>query len=204
MVSLINILPLLKGWKKDYDWQPTVVIQPGNQHRIPSPSAWGTKGWLRWLYVRSNNPYVTIEHNMFAEKEHVFDYYTAFLDGIWMAPPDGQLYLTAYVTATNRYVAMANPQPPLEFEKGAIVTITAPTTNPVTGAAITTPATLVCGWFAILITDEATFKISLREFLANPPPELLAELLKKPPEEKAEPWWERKPRRTQKIGVKKT
>lgn len=167
MVTLMNMLPLLEGWRKDYDYKPSVVIQPGTRFFLPSPTAWAHKGWLRWLYVRSNNPYVTIEHNMFAEKTHSFQPYLAFLDGIWMAPPDGQLYLTAYNTAQSRYVVMANPQPPLEFDVGAIMTITAPTVNPVTGAAILTPSTIACGWFAILITNEAKFKESLRAILGQ-------------------------------------
>lgn len=167
MVSLMNVLPLLEGWKRNYDFQPNIVLTPGSVHRIPAPSAWGDKGWLRWLYVRVDQRYTNIEHNFYAEKVHIFNYYTAFLDGVWMAPPDGQLYLTAYNTLTDRYVAMMNSQPPLEFDKGAIVNIVAPTVNPVTGAAITSSVNVVCGWYAILIKDEAAFKKSLNSFLGE-------------------------------------
>jgi len=167
MVSLMNILPLLDGWRRDYNDQPGIVLQPGDVHRVPSPSAWAHKGWLRWLKVRVDQRYTNIRHNFYAEKPHVFNYYTAFLDGIWMAPPDGQLYLTAYNTLTDRYVAMMNPQPPLEFDKGAIVEIIAPKINPVTGAAITTAVNAVVGWYAVLITDEDAFERSLNALLGE-------------------------------------
>lgn len=164
----MNILPVLKGWRRDYDYRPNLVLQPGGTpHRIPSPSAWQYPGYLRWLYVRSNSPYVTIEHNLYAEKTHAFSYYQAFLDGIWLPPPDGQLYLTAYNAVTNRYVTLAAPQPPIEFPEGAIVTISLPNINPVTGAAITANAAIDVGWFAILITDEEKFKLSMRAVLGQ-------------------------------------
>jgi hypothetical protein len=162
MVALLNLLPILKGWKRDYNYQ-TISIAPGAVHRIPSPTAWAYKGWLRWLYVRVNQRYTNIEHNLYAEKAHVFNYYNAFLDGIWMAPPDGQLYLTAYNIVTDRYVAMMNNVPPLEFDKGALIQIIAPTRDPVTGATISTPVSATFGWYAILITNEEEFKLSLRE-----------------------------------------
>jgi len=161
MVSLMELLPLLKGWEHRFDFRQNEVIDPGKELRI----TWEKPGWVRYIAGTCNNPYTVIEHNVYANKPMSLSYYQLFAMGKISPSPAGTIWLQKYDVANNFYMTSYEPVPPQEFtpKPRTYVTQIAPDTDPITGDPITTPTTMSVIYDIVLITNERDFRESLQE-----------------------------------------
>lgn len=165
MPSLMEILPLLKGWEDEFDYVLNKVVQPGKKFIVPLKGRWKVPGWFRNALLVSNNPYVILESNIWQKPFSVTPYFLN-LWGVAMGP-SGLTWVTKYDAVNNIYTILFEPQPTEKFQPGTWFIMIAPDKNPLTGVPITTPTVMTVFWHVVKIMDEKKFRRSLKEVLGT-------------------------------------
>jgi len=169
MVSLMELLPLMVDtYGKPAGWRPfqnseTLTLTPGKTKHI-GPVDY--PGWLRFLILETNNRYTSLQHTIW-EKAMVYSPYQLFLNGNIAPGPAGVPWVQTYIVADEKYKLVWEPIPPQEFLAKTDIWVTAPSTNPVTGAVITTDTVITLTWHIILIFDRSRFLASMKEVLTR-------------------------------------
>lgn len=161
-MSLLELLPLIdpSSWKHVFDLIQNRVIQPGKDLRI----TWEKKAWIRYVVGYANNPYTTIEHNVYGGKQVTMSFYQLFALGVTSPMPAGAIWIQTYDAVNNIYLACYSPVPPQEINPypTTYIALIAPTVNPLTGAPIVTPTVMTLLYDSVVVLDEEKFKEGLR------------------------------------------
>jgi hypothetical protein len=156
MSSIEELLPLLEGVREELYKHENVTLKPGESFEWRAPS----DGWLTFVMGVCNQKYTVISHDIWV-KEVVFSPFTAKLYGFTQANTTN-VYCAQYDETNNIYVLIYAPRPPKFFRKDNYIKITAPRVDPLTNAPITQPTVGSLYVEAILITDYAKFRESLK------------------------------------------
>jgi hypothetical protein len=163
----MELLPLIStsSWKHQFDYMQNRVIQPGFDLRVE----WRNKGWIRYVVGITNNPYTTIEHNVFGGKQISVSVYQLYALGITTPAPAGTNWVQTWDPINNIYVVCYTPVPPQEIVPNPVTYISAyaPTVDPLTELPILTPTTMSILYDSVIITDEEKFKEDLKAILGN-------------------------------------
>jgi len=158
------------GWHSVQDTLRNKLLQPGQKVNI-GPIAY--PGWLILTALLCNSPFADVSHSIWG-KPVTFSAYNLFVTGAW-TPVSGVAVLQVYDPLNSWYVMGYSSNPPQWFKKGADIWVTAPTRNPLTGAAITTPV-LVTGltYYYIELRNVSLFVDKMKQVTTELPLELKA------------------------------
>ena len=162
MPSLMEFLPLLRGWRFSHDIKYNQTLSPGKTFRIPLEERWDKPGWIRCVIGCVNNPHTIIEHNVY-EKPVSLTPFLLYRLGTVRPPPTGGAWLDRYDAINNIYTVCFAPMPPQEFKAGTQIIIKHPGNDPLTSAPIGNINIIVAWWNAVLIYDEDEFRKSLKQ-----------------------------------------
>lgn len=165
----MELLPLMvdkygqpRGWKNLQN-SKDVTLTPGNTEHI---GPFDKSGWLRHVILVCNNRYTSLQHTIW-EKAMVYTPYQLNLDGNISPGPAGTPWIQTYLVDDEKYKIIYEPIPPQEFIAKSDIWITAPNTNPVTEAAITTSTTITLTWHIISIFNRSLFLKTFHEVLGG-------------------------------------
>jgi hypothetical protein len=156
---LEELLPLLDGVREEFYQHENVALNPGESFEWRAPS----DGWLTFVMGVCNQKYAAISHNIWV-KEITFSPFTTHAYGLTQANTTN-VYCAQYDEANNIYVLIYAPRPPKFFRKDNYIRVTAPKADPLTNTPITQPTVGNLYVEAILITNYAKFRETLKSIL---------------------------------------
>jgi len=160
MPTISELLPFLRGVEEKFWVRVNEVLNPGQYIQWEATR----KGWTRAVVVTTNNKYMWFEHNLFEAPQRYTPYHI-YMMGL-VRPTITNVWLSRYDETNNLYTLLLTLRPLPSFKQGFYYRVTAPDTDPLTGAAITTPTVIYS--FAVEtveVFNEKEFKESLLELI---------------------------------------